>query len=161
MFTKKWSERSSGNEHCEHEKLSSLSKRAKLRGPCFLSFFFGSLSEERRPENRCLKRWKVRRPVKFFLYGLYCLCWIQGAQLVFPPPNSDSVPCSCPICVLSSGLDYSAWFHFPRSETVTGGTETGRIAQWDSWNARKFHFSIETFRCVHVFHGEPHDREAC
>ncbi len=26
--------------------------------------------------------------------------------------------------VLSSGLDFSAWFHFPRSETVTGGTET-------------------------------------
>ena len=63
--------------------------------------------------------------------------------------------------VLSFGLDFSAWFHFPRSETVTGGTETERIAQWDSWNARKFHFSIETFRYVHVFHGEPHDREAC
>lgn len=39
MFTKKWFEWSSGNEHREHEKLSSLSKRAKLRGPRFLSFF--------------------------------------------------------------------------------------------------------------------------
>ena len=63
--------------------------------------------------------------------------------------------------VLSFGLDFSAWFHFPRSETVAGGTETGRIAQRDSWNARKLHFSIEMFRHVHVFHGEPHDREAC
>lgn len=66
MFTKKWSECSSGNEHREHEKLSSLSKRAKLRGPRFLSFFFGSLTEKRRSENRCLKkRWKVRRLVSF------------------------------------------------------------------------------------------------
>ena len=63
--------------------------------------------------------------------------------------------------VLSSGVAYSAWFHFSRSETVTGGTETEGIAQWGSRNACKFHFSIETFRYVHVFHGEPHDREAC
>ena len=33
MFTKKWSECSLGNEHREHEKLSSLSKRAAPRGP--------------------------------------------------------------------------------------------------------------------------------
>lgn len=52
-------------------------------------------------------------------------------------------------------------FIFRVQRLSPGGTETGRIAQWDSWNARKFHFSIETFRYVHVFHGEPHDREAC
>ena len=33
MFTKKWSECSLENEHREHEKLSSLSKRAAPRGP--------------------------------------------------------------------------------------------------------------------------------
>ena len=33
MFTKKWFERSLGNEHREHEKLSSLSKRAAPGGP--------------------------------------------------------------------------------------------------------------------------------
>ena len=33
MFTKKWSECSLGNKHREHEKLSSLSKRAAPRGP--------------------------------------------------------------------------------------------------------------------------------
>ena len=33
MFTKKWSEWSLGNELREHEKMSSLSKRAAPRGP--------------------------------------------------------------------------------------------------------------------------------